>query len=634
VSAAHIYHSALPLSPRTSIVRRVYEQYADPLMRIVQGVPMSWNPAIMAVKCSNPIGRVVWSPCSRFIAIDCPTETQILDATTLGRVKSLPQQEERASQLLTFSAESRLLTRLSEEPEEFISWDLQTGVPAGVISSDEAERERHYPGDHRERDRFTPEALSITYSGCGTMFGVLFKRRDVAVIVIYNVLSSASTGYYPVTGPVANIIWTHDRSIRFATFGPGSMTIWEVGFALEHPATEVESLPTPNNFHPPRRFLFLPTCSRLAFTLERSVFVWDAQHSKLLLNSADIKYPEDDEMTFSSDGRFFACGTLGPEIYLWKDSPIGYTLHQRLVSSIDSPSPLLSPDGQSIIAFCNWDLQLWRTTDPTPPLSVPARGLQGTERFVLEFSPDESLAAAARLKDSIATVLDLRSGVPRLTIDAGMKIYGLRVAGSTIVVVGEGKIVTWNLPQSDHALNATANINDSIRTIIFDHSHLSSSPSPSASISPDFNFTAIVQWSAQTKGLYSHIFDMTTGKYLKIINVYWNGVWFSLDGRKLWSHLGDTTYGWAIVKDSESNFFEMEHLKETRCPPEECPWTPPRNHKITNDGWVFNSNGKRLLWLPPHWRSFEYGRNRMCSGRFVAFLRGELLEPVILEVLE
>jgi len=632
VSAAHIYHSALPLSPRTSIVRRLYEPYADPLMRIVQGVPMSWNPAIVAVKSLNPIRRPVWSPCSRFIAIDCETGIQILDATTLGRVKSLPQQG-GFCQLLTFSAESRLLTQLGDKLGEIISWDLQTGVSAGVNSSDEVLREQLYPGDHQERDIFTEAALSITYSGCGTMFGVLFKRRNFTVIVTYNVLSSTATGHYPVERPAANIIWTHDKSIRFATFGPESITIWEVGFVLEHPATVVESLSTPDNFDPSSPFLFLPTCSRLAFTLNGSVFVWDAQHSKLLLSYADIKYPELNEMTFSSDGHFFACRTLNPEIYLWKDSPTGYTFHQRLVSSTNFPLPLLSPDGRSIIAFRHQDLQLWRTTDPTPPLfSVPARDVQSTERFVLGFSPDESLAAAARLRDNTATVLDLRAGVPRLTVDAGMEIYGLRVAGSTVVVVGESKIVTWNLPQRGHALNATANINDSIQTTIFDHSP--HAESHFASISPDFNFTAIAG-KDQANCRCLCIYDMTTGKYLAIINTDWNGVWFSPDGRKLWSYFITATSGWAIVKDSKSNFLKMEHLGETSCPPGEYPWTPPRDYKITDDGWVFNPNGKRLLWLPPHWRqSYEHERDRMCSGRFLAFLYGGLLEPVILEVPE
>ena len=85
---------------------------------------------------------------------------------------------------------------------------------------------------------------------------------------------------------------------------------------------EVESLPTPDNFDPSKPFLFLPTHSRLAFVFEGAVFVWDTQHSKLLLNSVDVgQYWEG--MTFSSDSHFFTCGTVGPEVYLWKESPTG-----------------------------------------------------------------------------------------------------------------------------------------------------------------------------------------------------------------------------------------------------------------------------------------------------------------------
>jgi len=616
------------------MVRRLYEPYADPLMRIVQGVPMSWNPAIMTMKCPDTIWRAVWSPCSRFIAIDCWTETRILDAATLGRVQSLAPHGYRG-QLLAFSAESRLLTRLSDEPEEIISWDLQTGVTASVISPGEVKRERHYPGDHQEREKFIQEAISITHSGCETMFALLFERYDTPTIITYNILSSASTGYYPVGRPVANIIWAHDKSIRFATFGLGSIMIWEVGFTLEHPATWVESLPTPHNFDPSRRFLFLPTCFRLAFILRGCVFVWDARHSKLLLSCTNIKSPGDDKMSFSSDGHFFACGTFGPEIYLWKDSPTGYTFHQRLVSSSRFSDPLLSPDGRSIIAFRGCDLQLWHTTDPTSPLfSVPTGSFLSTDRFVFGFSPDQSLAAAARFEDTTATVLDLRSGVPRLTIDAGVKIHGLGVAGSTVVVAGGGKIITWNLPQGDHVLNATMNIDDSIRTTTLGRLSLSFSSSLSASISPDFNHIAVAGMSwEQVPCLY--IYNMTTGKYLTGVDSLWGEVWFSPDGRNLWYHSLGRVRGLAIIKDSESNFLKMEYMGETSCPPGGYPWAHPRNYKITDDGWTFNPNGKRLLWFPPHWRSRKFKeRDKMWSGQFLALLHDELLEPVILEVLE
>ncbi|KAF9642334.1 hypothetical protein BDM02DRAFT_3063629, partial [Thelephora ganbajun] len=42
-SCPHIYHSALPLCPRESIVRGLYEPHARPLTRIVRGLPNSWD---------------------------------------------------------------------------------------------------------------------------------------------------------------------------------------------------------------------------------------------------------------------------------------------------------------------------------------------------------------------------------------------------------------------------------------------------------------------------------------------------------------------------------------------------------------------------------------------------------------
>jgi len=650
-SAAHIYHSALPLSPRTSIVRRFYERYAHPLMRIVQGVPMSWDPVVAAMKCSYnlEIRYAVWSPCSRFIAIEVHEslsmrEIQILDAVTLKQIRSLEPQEppDHYAQSIIFSAESRSLAHLSSDLEASISWDLQTGVPAGIISSEEWERRQHLPEDSSYVEGME-KALSITYSGCGTMYGILFEHYDdrdnyndnSAVIITYNVLFRASVGTYPVKRPAAHMIWTHGECIQFAAFGSGSITIWEVGFVSEHPATEVESMSTPGNFHPSSRFLFLPPLSRLAFVLKNSIFVWDIKHSKPLLSCVDIEEPM--EMTFS-DGSFFACATRGFEIYLWKDSPTGYVLHHKLMSSATWSTPLLSPDGRSILAFRGSTLQLWRTSDSIIPLSTtPAQVLQSTNPFALEFSPDESSVAVARLLDNTATVLDLRSGVPRLTIDAGMRIYGLRAGGSTVAVVGKGKVVTWNLPQRDHAPNATVNIFDSIRSTILDYSPSPTSfPPPSASISPDFNHIAIageaVGGDFDMTELGMTILDMATGKCLGGIKKTVYRLWWAPNEHEGWCRNIFGIQEWGIVKNYESGFLKMVSLGLLQDQSKVNPWVSSRGYEIMDDGWILNSNEKRLFWLPPHWRRGEM--NRMWSGRFLALLHSGLPEAVILEVLQ
>ncbi|KAF8493161.1 hypothetical protein F5888DRAFT_1891408 [Russula emetica] len=610
-SAPHIYHSALPQSPRTSIVRRWYERYAHPLMRVVCGVPVSWDSAIATVKHSDRVNCLAWSPCSRFIALGWlgRTQIQILDGVTLKRLKSFAVPFTISTrQLLTFSPEGRLLTLVG--PGVAISWDVHTGVAVSKITIDKR------------------SARSITYSVCGTMFGVLFSDRDGSTaICTYHVHPSTPTHYHPIKEPVSGTIWTFGECIRFATSGPGSITIWKVGFTSEHPPTKIDSLRAPDNFDPSNDCLFLPTPSRLAFVDEYTVSVWDAQRSKLLLSSVDVN--DFLGMNFSPDGRFFACGTDKSETCLWKESPTGYILHEKLISLPgDYPTQLLSPNGQSIVVTSATALQLWSTAgSPTSPSSVSIQTPKPTGRFILELSPDRSLAAAARSTGNMATVFDLKSGVQRLVVDTGTKVYGLRVAGDTIVIVGEGKIVTWNLPVGDSVVNARANDSDAVRTVMFDYSPLSRGPGePLASISPDFNYIALTCYPDL------HIYDASTGKHLQDVRsqLVLGMPWFTPDGHEVWNRNG----GWAIVKDSESDVTKLEFFGRppTRVPLGGLPWQSSRGYQVTNGGWILSPSGKRLFWLHPLW--WEDERTTLWSGQFLGLLHFQLPDVVVLESLE
>jgi len=619
-SAPHIYHSALPQSPRTSIVRRLYERYAHPLVRVARGVPTSWDPTIATIKRSNGIQCIAWSPCSRFIAISSQDSAgvQILDAVTLKQLNSFTPPH-RSTQLLAFTPTNRLLMWLGGDPRVFTSWDIQTGVQASEIPIEGP-----------------PHARSITHSGCGTMLGVLFHGNP-SVINTYDTISGTLMHCHSVEGVRAGTFWTHDNCVRFTTFRPGFITICEVGFASQLPPTEVESLPTPNDFDT-NLSLFLPVPPRLAFIGPgKTVLVWDAQYSKLLLDSTDVGNPN--TMTFSSDGHFFTCGTFSPEIYLWKESPTGYILHRKLIYDdvgVGYCEPFLSPDGQSIIAYGGGhrlQLNLWRTTDSSSPSSsLPTQGLHPTDRFVIGFSPDGLLAAAARLLDNTATVFDLKSGATQLIIDAGHCIHGLGLAGSAVVaVISYGTVVTWNLPTGPHVIDARVDSSDGVRTTKLDLSaSIYELPPDTVSISPDLNYIAVTDGG----GVFNS-WDVPAGKSLMYA---WTGSWahsswFTPDGRELWFLGSGRGEGWAIVRDSETNITKLEPFGPTRGPPEGHPWQPPRGCRVTGDGWVLNSTGKRLLWLPPRWRSHERAVDRVWSGRFLALLHAQLPEVVVLELL-
>ena len=599
-------------------MRKLYEPYARPLTRIIQGLPTSWDPSI-TVKKPSSVYPVAWSPCSRFIAVGYGTLIEILDAVTLDR-HAIFNSPSGFIQALIFSPDCRLLTlAYLKAGLHLINWDIQTGAPVSVISALEIS-EPQYP--------------LLVFSACGTVLGVSIPSSDTSTIHIYNVLSGTYMRSHSVGSDFCRI-WAHGERLLLATLGSGSITTWEAGFASEYPLTEVESLPTPDNFDLSDRFLFLPTHSRLAFVLGRAVLVWDTQYSKLLLNSVNVG-EHWGKMTFSSDGRFFACGTRGPEVYLWKESPTGYVLHHKFVLSTGySGNPRLSPNGQSIVASSRDTLQLWRTEDSATTLNIPTPAFQPTGLSILEFSLDKSLMATARTMDNTATVFDLKSGVPRLIIDTGMEISGLRVAGNNIVVVDNEKSVTWNLPPGDHVLGVRVNVNDSVRTRIFDrplpHGLLST-----VSISPDLKYFAAVElqeWPNSSLNIY----DVATGKRLARTESHLLHMpWFTPDGREVWCSRLDKDWvtGWVIVGDSESSFHKLEGLKRTQHPQDGYPWEFPHNCKFMDDGWILGPSKRRLLWLPHHWRSPGDKIYRVWDGRYLGFLHRELPEAVVLEVLE
>jgi hypothetical protein len=642
-SAPHIYHSALPLSPQSSIVHKLYELYAHPFTRVVQGMPISWEPAAAMVYNTRGVDTAAWSPCCRFIAVAWgygSLGVAVLDAATLKTLHTFELPTQKSSdgfsktQHLSFSPDSHLLICLSGKlkpisgtaidgeweyiSEQLTSWDLQTGGLVCTI----------LPEPYMSHT----QCFSSTYSMDGKMFvaGHRDGNNTTAIISIYNLLSGTHTHSHIVSeGYVVAPIWTHGECLQFVTVNPGLITIWEVGFASTHTPAEVESFLVPNIDHA-ENFLFLPTCSWLAFTLPEAVLVWDAQNSKLLLNFVGhIK-----TMYFSSDGCFFACGTAdgypGQRNYLWKESPTGY-VPQTLVSIPHSyVGPLLSPDGESIIAIGNPSIQLWHTSDQTYFLSSIQTQPTKQAYFILDFSPDKTLAAVAKLEGDIVTVLNLKSGNTQLTIDTGMTILCLRVTGSTVVVVGKGEVVTWNLPAGDCALRARVNIDNSVQTTIFDNSVLPEDPVvPNISISPDFKYIAVGQVTMggqPDNGL--NIYDGSTGECLAGTTTWGTRPRFTPDGCEVWCDVNHG--GWAIVKDSESGLTKLEPLESTMCLSGGIPWQSSCGYEVTDDGWVLNSRGKRLLWLPHYWWSGEL--DRVWGGQFLGLLDRELPAVVILEL--
>ena len=445
----------------------------------------------------------------------------------------------------------------------------------------------------------------------------------------YDLSGTEAGRHCAVKGRIIEPIWTHEKCIRFVTFNPGSVVVSEVEFTLKNPPVEVESLPIADKIVDGDRFLFLPALCRLAFTLKDTIQVWDAKAAKLLLKSKLLSfntYPANLSIgSFSSDGRFFAHADKNGVARVWKESPAGYVLHQKLPFVTPGLSPRLSPSGESI--FISPDCKafhLWHTRDQIAPLPSISAGYLYENNFTLAFSPDERFAAFARRGGKVVTIFNLLTSNLQLTVNIDAGVLCLGMTGSALIVVGKGEIVTWDLPGGDWAPNIS--INDlSVRTTRFD---CSPGTPTRGSISPDFRLIAVLIEKPLKFNVETHlqIYEISTGRRLtRASATYARWVGFTWDGREVWT----TSQGWKIVEGSRSGITRLKPLDGKVCPLEVFPWGSRCGYEVTGDGWVLSATRKRLLWLPRHWRS--HASRRMWNGRFLALFQSELSEIVILE---
>ena len=551
-----------------------------------------------------------------------------LDATTLGRLDTfeIPSRHSPEYWRLGFSPDGHYLTLIGGG--ELISWDLQTGGPLVAIPSGFA-HPTAFSSTHSEDGKVVAAAHS-TRNPSHTIDRDTFDKYDT-FIRTYDLSGTEAGPHCAPKGRIIEPIWTHEKCIRFVTINPGSVAIFEVEFTLKNPPVEVESLPISDKIVDGERFLFLPALSRLAFVLKGTTQVWDAKDAKLLLKSElrsfDIHiYSADLPVgSFSSNGRFFAQVDVLGVACVWKESPAGYVPHQKFpfVTSNSYIVPRLSPSGESI--FMSPDgraFHLWYTRDQV--LSLPSVSACNTygDSFTLVLSPDERLAAFARRRGNMVTVFNSLTGDLQLAVDTGMGIVCLGMTGSALIVVGEKKIVTWNIPSGDCALNTS--INNSVRTTIL---HRNRDTPVHGSISPDFSRIAVL--SQPNPVTHLQIYDMSAGRCLTstlAIDQRWVG--FTRDGREVWT----TSNGWKIVEDSGSGPVRLDRRDGIARPWGVFPWESRRGYEVTGDGWVLSATQKRLLWLPHRWRSHVFFQ--AWNGRFLGLLQSELSEIVILEFFE
>ena len=554
----------------------------------------------------------------------------VLDSVTLQRLQCLRFPWDRGvPRALIFSPDSRLLTITHIGESLVVSWDLLTGV-AGAI-----------PHSIPSHDITTSEF--ITYSTNGTMIAILRENSlGQGILSIYDAVhhKHMHDTYLPSEDTPCGL-WTRGETLWLAAFnpataprtGPKSITVWEVGFTAGATMTAVETLSVPesvmfsrsSDLRFPQSTIYPSSPSAplpVVLTSRKDALVWDARNSKFLLHFRDTGRFHN--MTFSSDGRFVAGENPASGVYIWKYSPTGYALHGKLASGRSHGSgPHFSPNGESIITFDGPTISLWHMKNLTAPRSHNFADPVGNGEFLLEILPSRSLAAIMRYRDGVVTLFDIRSGAPQLTIDAGMRGLGLGLAEDAVVVIGEGKATTWKLPGT-FLPGAIMNTTDSTRTVVL--------PGPGRSgyavralMSPDLRY--IIVGGVRHK----YIHDATTGESFGDFSSRNGLIWSVPDIHQIGDFLFDNVADiWKITTEGTVELSAVGvDIGEGRWG---YPYTPSRGYRIAGDGWVFDRNGRRLLFLPPLWRSrTRFDLKYRWRGQFLGLLTN-VPRPVIIDL--
>ena len=119
-SAPHIYHSALQLAPRSSMVRKLYgQEIYSPMLRVVTGILSSWDPCVASAGTASEVLHATWSPCGRLVAVGLESGIEIRDSITFQMVSNIMHSDDMGRtkctiQSLAFSPDGSMLACYSQ----------------------------------------------------------------------------------------------------------------------------------------------------------------------------------------------------------------------------------------------------------------------------------------------------------------------------------------------------------------------------------------------------------------------------------------------------------------------------------------------------------------------------------------
>ena len=546
VSAVHIYHSALELSPLSSIVRRFYyNRRHTHFPRVVTGIADSWNQSIHLSSMNN-YHHYAWSPCGRFVAASVDERVEIRDASSSELVSTFTSASFDPLSELAYSPDGRLLAHLSDS---LIIWDIQTGGIAKEVQCDMSYSD------------------SMVWSLDGKAIGIIHG----SAVCVYDVASGTMRSIGGLQSRDKPWIWAHDGTFRTMAIGLDgqdfAIEIFEVGFGL----SKIESFRVRVVQWGVRYWIesFSPTTHRISIRPRDQLHVLDIRNSECLLEERN-NFELD---SFSSDGSLFAAN-LKPNnlIHIWKYTSGRYALWRKLhiqyYHSFERSPLQFSPNLSSILC-CFWSILQVYPLDHCPIAARPNSNIP-----LAVISHRGTYMVTAHRGGSTIAITNLLSKKPPQMVDTYMNISLLAITGNILLVSDLGKIAAWRLTEEGTVDGFPAG----------------------RRVSHGNNIWAVPRIGGLTLAIEDQSVTIETEK---VNHVYHTGT-----GEVLEPALAPFHYARYTLKNMYYGLHYPHYRAHERGVPPEDNWLFP---PAVPRGWVKDPEGRHRLWLPVEWRTYGAG---------------------------
>ena len=576
ISATHIYHSALELSPLSSVVRKLYyHQRPHPSPRVVIGASDLWKPSTAISSKHSHYLSSTWSPCGQFVAVVAEEAVEVWDALTLKLLSTMqsPTVATRFKHGIAYSPGGHSLAGCSSNA--IIVWDTQTG---GVV------REIECKDFHN--------GLELVWSLDGKTIGTVSTGVSRTMVVqsyhvaLYNVASGVVLLSEMLQSGNKPYLWAHGKYFQIATTtgnkGGSIINTFEVGITF----VKMKSFPLKfhSGFGP-----FSPATYRVSFLIpgsygcEPELLILDVYTSSILLQVKGFYQ----NTTFSHDGSLFAAFTR-EHLFVWRYSASGYTQWKKINQS---PMRLQFSPTLSLLLGYGGPLLYVLSLDNSPTISATEYVTTAHSQPLDAFAPHGTFIATTYYQQSTIAITNLNSPnpIPIQFIDTDLRILEIVLTGNVLLVNSLDTIVGWLLMEDgtvDGILgNCRADQNDSLWKISPQDSLLPRQQQSSGRLefAVKDDVAAILY-----NGIIIHVYHTSTGKVIELINApeYPAQAWYRFN-----HPLGR----------SDCNLYHHKCNELV-----ECNW--PVSQSTLQEGWVKDPEGKYRLWLHAYWRS---GGNEM-----------------------